>query len=215
MNDYEIWSTAHVAGVVLILSILFLLGASLYMVVKDQGGPMIFGQPPREWLRLVYEHPRPWFWATRSFLGAILSTLFGLDLLAGLLRGAGDPGFSAIGLVAFACGAVLWIVHLAARLTVDPCAGKELAASGAIPEAYAPISHWNGALFTIFSYLAFGGMLLFGAAMLATPLLPLWLGWATLIYSLGGLALHTITGDSLPAMHHLMPTIIGVVLLLS
>ncbi|MGE5333300.1 MAG: hypothetical protein ACM3N4_01245 [Nitrososphaerota archaeon] len=215
MNGYEIWTAGHMTGVVLILGVLFAPGAALSMLVKDKNGPMIFGQPPHEWLRLVHEHPRPWFWATLSFLGGILLTLFGLDLLAGLLRGAGDPGFSEIGLVAFAFGAVLWVVYLAARLTVDPWAGKELAATGAIPESYTAISHWQGALFAVFSYLCFGGILLFGVAILATPLLPQWLGWVTLIYSLGGLIIHTVTHDSLPAMHHLMPILIGIVLLFS
>lgn len=215
MNNYVIWTSPHVAGAVLVLSILFAPGISLYMVVKDKGGPIIFGQPLHEWLRLVHEHTRPWFWATVSFIGAILSTLFGLDLLAGLLRGAGDPGFAVVGLVAFAIGTVLWIVQLAARLTVHPWAGKELMATGAIPEAYTALSRWNGAMFTIFSYLCFGGVLLFGAAVLATALLPQWAGWVTLIYSLGGLILHTIKGDSLPILHHQMPTMIGIVLLLS
>jgi hypothetical protein len=117
-------------------------------------------------------------------------------------------------LLAFAVGTVLWVILLASRLAVDPWAGKELAATGAIPDAYAPISRWNGALFAIFSYLAFGGVLAFGGAILATNLLPHWLGWATIIYSLGGLAIHTITHDSLPVMHHLMPLVIGIALLL-
>lgn len=214
MNDNTIWTASHVTGALLTLNILFAPGIALYMLVKDKKGPMIFGQPPHEWLRLVHQHPRPWHWATLSFLGAILVTLFGLVLLAGLLRDAGDEGFSAVGLAAFAAGAVLWVIHLAARLTIDPWAGKELAATGAIPQAFTPFSRWNGAVFTIFSFLAFGGMLLFGVAILVTPLLPAWLGWATIVYCLGGLALHTITGDSLPIMHHVMPLVIGLVLLL-
>lgn len=214
MNGYEILTAPHVTGVLLILATIFAPGISLYMRVKDKNGPMIFGQPPHEWLRLVHEHPRPWRWATISFIGAILVTLFGLDLLSGLLRDAGDPGFSEVGLLAFAFGAMLWVIVLAARLAVDPWAGKELAATGAIPDVYTALSTWNGALFAIFSYLAFGGVLAFGGAILATNLLPHWLGWATIIYSLGGLAIHTITHDSLPVMHHMMPLIIGIMLLL-
>jgi len=210
-----LWLVNHVTGVTLVLSAIFAPGVSLYMRVKDKGGPMIFGQPPREWLRLVHEHPRPWRWATISFIGAILVTLLGLDLLSGLLRAAGDHGFSEAGLLAFAFGAVLWVIMLAARLTVDPWAGKELVATGAIPDLYAPLSRWNSALFVIFSVLAFAGVMAFGGAILATTLLPPWLGWATVIYSLAGLAILAITRDSLPAIHHLMPLVIGIVLLLS
>lgn len=213
MNSNAIWTANHVTGAVLVLSTMFAPGVALYMFVRDKNGPVIFGQPPHEWLRLVHEHPRPWRWATLSFIAAILVTLFGLDLLAGLLRGAGEPGFSEIGLLAFAIGAVLWVTHLAARLAVDPWTGKDLAAKGAIPDAFAPLSRWNGAMFIIFTILAFGGVLAFGAAILVTPLLPEWLGWATILYTPGGLALLAITLDSLPIMHHLMSLVMGIVLL--
>ncbi|HEY7339475.1 MAG TPA: hypothetical protein VH591_01220 [Ktedonobacterales bacterium] len=214
MNGYVIWTLPHMAGIVLLLTIVFTPGIALYMLVKDKGGPIIFGQPPHEWLRLVHEHPRPWFWATVSFIGAILVTLFGLGLLAGLLRVAGDPGFSDVGLLAFAVGAVLWVIHLAERLTVHPWAGKELAMKGAIPEVYTALSTWTWAMFVIFTILAFGGMMAFGGAILATNLLPHWLGWTTIIYSAVGLVILAITRDALPIMHHLMPFVIGIVLLL-
>ncbi len=92
---------------------------------------------------------------------------------------------------------------------------RGLATTGAIPDAYAPLTRWNGALFAIFSTLAFAGVAAFGGAILATHLLPPWLGWATVVYSLTGLVILAITRDALPAMHHLMPLVIGVVLLLS
>ena len=196
------------------MATIFAPGVSLYMRVKDKNGPMIFGQPPHEWLRLVHEHPRPWRWATISFIGAILVTLFGLDLLSGLLRGAGDPGFSEVGLLAFAFGAVLWVIFLAARLTVDPWAGKELAATGAIPDAYTALSTWNGAMFVIFSYprlwrgsgVRRGNPRHESVAALA--------GMDDHHLQPGGLVILAITRDSLPVMHHLMPLIIGIVLLL-
>ena len=214
MNNYSVWTPPHVAGIILVLSIVFIPGIALYMLVKDKHGPIIFGQPPHEWLRLVHEHPRPWFWATFSFIGAILVTLFGLGLLANLLRAAGDPGFADVGLLAFAVGAVLWVIHLAERLTVHPWAGRELKATGVIPDVYTALSTWTWALFVIFTILAFGGMMAFGGAILATSVLPQWLGWATIIYSAAGLVILAITRDALPIMHHLMPFVIGIVLLL-
>lgn len=52
-------------------------------------------------------------------------------------------------------------------------------------------------------------------AILATSLLPHWLGWATVIYSLLGLALLAITRDSLPVMHYSVPLVMGILLLLA
>ena len=214
MNNYVFWTLPHVTGIVLVLTVVCIPGIALYMAVKDKGGPVIFGQPPHEWLRLVHEHPRPWFWATLSFIGAILVTLFGLGLLAGLLRDAGDLGFSTVGLLAFAVGTILWVIHLAERLTIHPWAGKELASKGAIPDVYTALSVWTWAMFLIFTVLAFVGVMMFGGAILATSLLPHWLGWAAIIYSAGGLILLAITRDALPIMHHLMPLVFGIVLVL-
>lgn len=214
MADLAFWTPVHVTGAILLLSSIIALGIWPYMLVKDKGGPVIFGQPPREWLRLVHEHPRPWFWATISFIGAILVALFGLGLLAGLLHDAGDPGFADVGLLAFAVGAMLWVIHLAERLTVHPWAGKELAMKGVIPEVYRALSTWTWAMFLIFTVLAFVGVIAFGGSILASSLLPHWLGWAAIIYSALGLVILAITRDALPIMHHLMPLVFGIVLLL-
>lgn len=120
MNAIAFWTASHIAGAILVLSVASGLGIYQYMLVRDKNGPIIFGQSPREWLRLVHEHPRPWRVATIAFICATLGTTLGLTLLATLLHGAGDPGFSAVGLLAFAFGAVLWIIVLAARLSIDP-----------------------------------------------------------------------------------------------
>jgi hypothetical protein len=214
MNGNTIWTTGHIAGIILVATILFAPGVALVMRVKDKHGPIIFGQPPREWLRLVHEHPRPWRWSTISFIGAFVVAAVGLTLLALLLRDAGDPGFSAVGLLTFTIGVVLWTIELAARLSVDLWAGKELLATGEVPGAYTAISAWNWAIFITFMVLAFAGVLAFGGAILATNLLPHWLGWATVIYSAGGLVILAIARDALPVMHLLMPLVIGIVLLL-
>lgn len=209
------WTADHIAGAVLVVGAVCALGAYQYMFVRDKHGPVIFGQPTREWLRLVHEHPRPWRAGTISFICAILGTTIGLDLLSIVMRRGGDPGFAEVGLLTFALGAVFWVIILAARISVEPWAGKELAAHSVVPALYEPVARWNGTLFVFFTILAFAGVVLFGAAILSTSLLPHWLGWATIGYSALGLLLLASTRDSLPVMHHLMPLVIGIVLLLT
>ncbi|HEU0027909.1 MAG TPA: hypothetical protein VFQ25_12395 [Ktedonobacterales bacterium] len=176
---------------------------------------MIFGQPPREWLRLVFEHQALWRRATLLFITGVITTLLGLTLLGSLFRGAGDPGFSQVGLLAFAFGAVMWVINLAARLTVDPWAAKEMAATGKIPEVYTPITAWTGALFVVYTILTFTALALYGGAALATSLLPGWVGWASIIYGLAGLLLLAASRDAPPFLHYLMPILLGILLLLS
>ena len=43
---------------------------------------------------------------------------------------------------------------------------------------------------------------------------PHWLGWAAIIYSALGLIILAITRDALPIMHHLMPLVFGIILVL-
>ena len=172
MGAGAFWTANYIAGAVLELGAVCALGAYQYMFVRDRHGPVIFGQPTHEWLRLVHEHPRTWRAGTISFISAILGTTIGLDLLSIVLRHGGDPGFAEVGLLTFAIGAVFWVIILAARMSIDPWAGKELAANSVVPELYEPVTRWNGTLFVIFTILAFAGVMVFGRAILSTSLLP-------------------------------------------
>jgi hypothetical protein len=121
------WNACRLTGIVLILgSLVFACGGWLYWFIKDEKGAFIFGQPPREWLSLVLDHPRLWRWGTILFMSRVVVTV-GLALFTNLLRDAGDQVFSQVGLVAFTFGAVLWVITLAFRLSIDPWACQETA----------------------------------------------------------------------------------------
>ncbi|HEX9039146.1 MAG TPA: hypothetical protein VF808_19350 [Ktedonobacterales bacterium] len=207
---------SRVAGTLLILGCLAVLtGAGMYAFVKDPNGPIIFGQPPREWLRLVGEHADLWTWSTIPFMAGPIVTILGLAGLQTLLRGAGDQGYAQVGLMAFAFGAALWTVSLAARLTVDPWAAKALAATGAIPDVYTAVSAWMSVLYVIYTILTFVGLSLYGVAMLNSSLLPNWAGWVSLVYGILGLVYFAIMRDAPPFMHYLIPIMLGVLLFLA
>ena len=50
--------------------------------------------------------------------------------------------------------------------------------------------------------------------MVFTRLLPRWLGWTTIVYSLAGLGLFAVTRDMPPLFHSLLPIVMGSLLLL-
>lgn len=205
----------HIAGALLILGCFTVMfGASFYMFVKDPNGPVIFGQPPREWLRLVGEHADMWTWATIPFMAGPIVTVLGFAGLQTLLRGAGDQGYGQLGLMAFAFGAALWVINLAARLTIDPWATKALTATGAIPDVYTVVSSWMGVLYVIYTILTFVGLSLYGVAILNSTLLPGWAGWVAVAYGIFGLVYFAVTRDAPPFMHYLVPIVIGVLLLI-
>lgn len=215
MSLVTFWTARHLTGLALVVGfVIFGVGATLYMYVRDTGGPVIFGQPTAAWLRLVHTHPRLWRWATVPFAAGVPLVVLAETELALLLRAAGDPGWAPLGLVATVFGAVPWLINLAARLVVDPWAGQRQAETGAVPEVYEPLSRWNSALFVIYTILTFTGLVAFGLAFLATSLLPGWLGWLAITYGLAGLALLAVTRDAPPFLHYLMTLAIGILLLL-
>jgi hypothetical protein len=75
---------------------------------------------------------------------------------------------------------------------------------------------WVGVLFFIYMVLAYLATAAYGGALLQTELLPKWLGWLTLVVGLFGVISFVVglpTIFSIPAGVHLMPLLIGIVLL--
>ena len=73
--------------------------------------------------------------------------------------------------------------QLAARMSVDPWAGNELAAKGEIPEVFTALGVWNSALFILFTILAFGADMRHGHP-LANPRVALMLSLLDFIHGI-------------------------------
>ena len=54
----------------------------------------------------------------------------------------------------------------------------------------------------------------YGGAVLSTRVLPHWVGWLAIVYSLAGLGLVGVIGDADPFLHLVLPLVIGILLLL-
>jgi hypothetical protein len=102
-------------------------------------------------------------WERGFVIAALLTAVLGLNLLERMLEAAGDSILAPSGMVLFLTGAVLIIV--AETLYLE---GQE----------------WTHATIVVFIVLAFVGQAVFGAALLRTGLLPGWVGWATILWTL-------------------------------
>lgn len=134
-------------------------------------------------------------WERASILAAVILTAIGLALLEGNLHETNGRVLARLGASAYFFGAVLLVAAEAMRL----------------PEGPAPYP-----LIVIYVLLAFLGQAAIGGALLQSNLLPVWIGWATLVWNLGLLVVLPITtpGDIyFPILHHLMPLLIGIPLL--
>src|SRR5690606_32853164 len=102
-----------------------------------------------------------------------------------------------VGLTAYAIGAVLLAFGEVAWLT-----------KSGLPEGLL------GALIRVAVVVSFAGQAAFGAAILQTGLLPAWLGWTTVIWHVGWLALMARAKDPYyPFMHMALPLLAGLWLL--
>ena len=128
-------------------------------------------------------------------MGAILVATLGLVLLERLLGAAGDQILAPIGLTIFLIGTVLVLA-------------AETFSLGWQEMIYAPI--------VAFVVLAFIGQAIFGGAILRTGLLPVWVGWATILWNLAWLVILPIARPQdiyFPWLHYVAPVMIGIMLL--
>jgi hypothetical protein len=154
-------------------------------------------------------------WSLSLFISGLIVTLLGLALLTTLFRDAGDRTFSSLALIAFLFGDVLMVIFLAFPLGVEPVAAQETVRTGVVPDFYVQLTLWTQPLFVIYTILAFSALAAYGGAILSTRVLPHWVGWLALVYALAGLVLAGCTAGNVPPfLHHLMPILIGVLLLL-
>jgi hypothetical protein len=165
-------------------------------------------------LEVVLHHQMLWWWTNAFFMGSTLVTLLGLALLTTLLRQAGDHIFSHLGLILFVLGATLWLIQRAVPLSIDPWAAQQMARTGVMPDYYVPLTLWTQALFVIYTILVYCALTAYGGAVLATGVLPRWIGWLAIVYGLANLGLLGVTGDAPPFLYYLLPTVIGILLLM-
>jgi hypothetical protein len=174
-----------------------------------------FPIPVREYLDLIAANQVVWLWIAAAFAVSVLMTLAGFVALGASLRAAGDRLWSELGQAAFLFGGVLWLASLAFRATATISAAKETVASGVVPAWFEPLRAWSGAIFAIYMVLAYLAIAAFGKALLSTGLSPRWIAKAHIIFGLvaavGFIARVPVFAP--PLMVHLLPGILGVVLL--
>jgi len=214
------WTWRPFTGIVLILGgVLFQGSAWIPLTIgpptplTDSKGTFIYLLPPQEVLGVVLHHQALWWWTNAFFMGSTIVTMLGLALLTMLLWQAGDPIFSHLGLILFVLAATLWLIQRAVPLSIDPWAAQELTRTGVMPGYYVPLTLWTQTLFAIYTLLAYCALAAYGGAMLSTRLLPRWMGWLTIVYSLAGLVLLGVTGDVPPFLYYLLPVVMGILLL--
>ena len=165
----------------------------LCFVVFTFGGVLYAGRAFLKWQ--IDETSSHLIWERGFVIGGVLATVLGLALLEDMLRVAGEPVLSRLGMVAYLFGAVIAIVAETAYL------GKR---------------DWMYPQIVLYVVLAFLAQAAFGASLLQTGLVAGWVGWTTIIWNIGWLFVMLFVRPPdiyFPVLHHVAPLIIGVALL--
>lgn len=168
---------------------LLVMSAFVFLV----GGVLFTGRAFLKWQ--MAETPSFVIWERGFVIAAIVAMVLGLALLDDMLRAAGDMFLSRLGMVAFLTGAVVVV---------------------AAETAYLGKRDWLYPQIVFYVVVAFLAQAAFGAALLQTGLVASWVGWTTIIWNLLWLVVLLIFSPRnmyFPALHHVAPLIIGIVLL--
>jgi hypothetical protein len=163
---------------------------ALSFVVFAVGGVLYSGRAFLNWQ--IDETSSHLIWERGFVIGGVLSTVLGLALLEDMLRAAGEPVLSRLGMVTYLFGAVVVVVAETAYL------GKR---------------DWIYPQIVVYVVLAFLAQAAFGAALLQTGLVA---GWTTVIWNLAWLLVMLLVRPRdiyFPVLHHVAPLIIGIALL--
>lgn len=145
------------------------------------------------------------------YAAAWTSLLAGFTLLYRLLSSSGAQQFSTLGLVALVVATSLGLLEATFGISVTPWAAEQAASSGTIPPAYEIVDRWVDGIQAVYIVVGLAAQAGFGAALIQTDLLPVWVGQTTLVWSLVWLV---VIGLGIPAVLFIMPAVIGVALLL-
>ncbi len=213
MIQRPFWTERRFTGLMLIIGcVLFLTAAGL--TPRDEQGNYIYSLSLQDALIVTYRHWSTWHWGLILFCIAVVLTLLGFAQLATLLRDAGDRVFSRMGLIAFQIVVSFFLINMAFDFSIGFWGAQETVNKHVVPDLYIQLSLWSDTIFGFSTALAFFAGLAYGVAMIATRILPRWLGWGTIAYNLVLLYFFIQAGDMPPFVHYLLPIVIGFVLLL-
>lgn len=165
----------------------------LCFVVFTFGGVLFTGRAFLKWP--INEMSSHLIWERGLVIGGVLATVLGLALLEDLLRAAGEPVLSRLGMVTYLFGAVVVVTA---------------------ETAYLGQRDWIYPQIVLYVVLAFLAQAAFGASLLQSGLVAGWAGWAAIIWNVGWLLVMLIVRPRdiyYPVLHHVAPLMIGIALL--
>lgn len=163
-----------------------------------------------EQLHLISTRRRAWITANTLFAASLWVSALGLAGLAVLLYEEAGSVTPWLGLVSIVIGTVLWLVHLAMRVSVTQLLARSMGPDGDMPAWYEPVAWWGLVLLVGYFVLANVGIGILAIVVLDTGLLAAWSAWTAL--SLVVLFLVTLVAfrNTLPVLPQFPALVLGI-----
>jgi hypothetical protein len=188
--------------------VVFLVGAGAWR--------MAYEQPHADALPVVHGDRRRRAWIHLWMIPAMFVSTAGLAGLTVLLDDPTATTVTAMATTVYGLGATAWILSLAFRLTVVPWAAERTVTEGTVPDGFAALDAWAGAMYAIHMVAAYVAFAVLGAGLLQSDL-PAWSGWLGVgwgvAFGTGFVATRAAGAFNPPFWAHTYTAVVGVVLL--
>lgn len=170
----------------------------------------------KEYLTLIHDHKRTWYFISAVFAVGIILTLFGMQLFSLSLQRSGQNVFSQIGFMAYAFGSAFWILNIAFRITVTVWAANQWSENHLLEPSFQSWMDWTNLIFAIYMVLAYFGVGCMGYALYPLSVVPSWTAWLCMVFGFGGSVLYLcrVPVFDPPLMVHTPLILTGIVILL-
>src|SRR5262245_19940298 len=152
----------------------FMVGALLWKL--DFQDPVLVST-----LRSVGNAPGRWLWIHSWIAAGVVLSVAGLAAWTELQRRVGAPVLASVGTTIFLIGAVLWLIAIALRVSIQVWAASEVVAGRELPPVYPAIHRLMGLLYAAHMLLSYVSVVVLGWNVLNSNVLSARAGWSGII----------------------------------
>jgi hypothetical protein len=166
----------------------------------------------------VGEERGRWLWIHVWLAAGVLLTVGGLITWTEIQWEAGERLLTPVGVSMFVIGAVLWLLAMGIRVTIEDWAAGEVLSGNGVPAIYPSIHRLAGLLYAAHMVLSYVSAFVLGTGVLSSHVLSSRLGWVGVIggaVSTVGFVLARGGPFAPPFLAHLYSCALGIMLLRS
>jgi hypothetical protein len=140
-------------------------------------------------LRSVGAESARWLWIHAWLAGGVVITMAGLSVWVEIQRDAGEKSRTPAGVTLYLVGAILWLIAIGIRVTIQAWAADEVLEGRGVPAIYPAIHRLAGLLYAAHMLLSYVSTFLLGLGVVSSGVLSKRTGWLGVVggsvFSLG------------------------------